>query len=101
MSLLMDDSEYLKTIAAIKQDIKVAQYKAVLSVNSTLILLYYNIGKVINNYKSWGNKFIDNLSRDIKLEFPAAKGYSVCNLTHMAPLSAVFPDTAIPQEFLA
>lgn len=36
MSLLMDDNEYLKTIEAIKQDIKAAQYKAVLSVNSTL-----------------------------------------------------------------
>lgn len=47
MSLLIDDSEYLKTIEAIKQDIKSAQYKAVLSVNSTLILLYYHIGQVI------------------------------------------------------
>ena len=101
MSLLMDDSEYLKTIEAIKQDIKVAQYKAVLSVNSTLILLYYHIGQVINEYKSWGNKFIDNLSRDIKLEFPTAKGYSVRNLKYMAKLAAVFPDSVIVQEVLA
>jgi Protein of unknown function (DUF1016). len=70
MSLLIDDSEYLKTIEAIKQDIKAARYKAVLSVNSTLIFLYYHIGQVINEYKSWENKFVDNLSRDIKLEFP-------------------------------
>ena len=101
MSLLIDDSEYLKTIEAIKQDIKSAQYKAVLSVNSTLILLYYHIGQVINEYKSWGNKFIDNLSRDIKLEFPTAKGYSVRNLKYMAKLAAVFPDSVIVQEVLA
>lgn len=101
MSLLIDDSEYLKTIEAIKQDIKSAQYKAVLSVNSTLILLYYHIGQVINEYKSWGNKFVDNLSRDIKLEFPAAKGYSVRNLKYMAKLAVVFPDSVIVQEVLA
>ena len=101
MSLLIDDSEYLKTIEAIKQDIKSAQYKAVLSVNSTLILLYYHIGQVINEYKSWGNKFVDNLSRDIKLEFPVAKGYSVRNLKYMAKLATVFPDSVIVQEVLA
>ena len=101
MSLLIDDSEYLKTIEAIKQDIKSAQYKAVLSVNSTLILLYYHIGQVINEYKSWGNKFVDNLSRDIKLEFPTAKGYSVRNLKYMAKLATVFPDSVIVQEVLA
>ena len=101
MSLLIDDNEYLKTIEAIKQDIKAAQYKAVLSVNSTLILLYYHIGQVINEYKSWGNKFVDNLSRDIKLEFPVAKGYSVRNLKYMAKLATVFPDSVIVQEVLA
>ncbi|SKA01200.1 PDDEXK nuclease domain-containing protein [Megasphaera cerevisiae] len=72
-----------------------------MSVNSTLILLYYHIGQVINEYKSWGNKFIDNLSRDIKLEFPTAKGYSVRNLKYMAKLAAVFPDSVIVQEVLA
>jgi predicted nuclease of restriction endonuclease-like (RecB) superfamily len=97
----MDDNEYLKTIEAIKQDIKAAQYKAVLSVNSTLILLYYHIGQVINEYKSWGNKFVDNLSRDIKLEFPNTKGYSVRNLKYMAKLAMEFPDTVIVQEVLA
>jgi predicted nuclease of restriction endonuclease-like (RecB) superfamily len=101
MSLLMDDNQYLKTIETIKQDIKAAQYKAVLSVNSTLVLLYYHIGQVINEYKAWGNKFVDNLSRDIKLEFPTAKGYSVRNLKYMAKLATVFPDVVIVQEVLA
>ena len=101
MPLLIDDNEYLKTIEAIKQDIKAAQYKVVLSFNSTLILLYYHIGQVINEYKSWGNKFVDNLSRDIKLEFPDTKGYSVRNLKYMSKLATVFPDSVIVQEVLA
>lgn len=45
-------------------------------------MLYYNIGKIINEHKAWGNKFIDNLAADIKLEFPNVKGYSVRNLKY-------------------
>ena len=51
---------------------------------SDLLLLYYDIETVINEYKTWGNKFIDNLSYDIQIAFPERKGYSVRNLKYMA-----------------
>lgn len=79
--MLMNNNEYLDLVQTIKQEIQQAQYKATLSVNKELIMLYYNIGKIINEHKSWGNKFIENLAADIKLSFPNAKGYSVRNLT--------------------
>lgn len=72
--MLMNNSEYLDLVQTIKQEIQQAQYKATLSVNKELIMLYYNIGKIINEHKSWGNKFIENLAADIKLSFPNAKG---------------------------
>ena len=75
--MLMNNNEYLDLVQTIKQEIQQAQYKATLSVNKELIMLYYNIGKIINEHKSWGNKFIENLAADIKLSFPNAKGYSV------------------------
>ena len=78
--MLMNNNEYLDLVQTIKQEIQQAQYKATLSVNKELIILYYNIGKIINEHKSWGNKFIENLAADIKLSFPNAKGYSVRNL---------------------
>ena len=77
--MLMNNNEYLDLVQTIKQEIQQAQYKATLSVNKELIMLYYNIGKIINEHKSWGNKFIENLAADIKLSFPNAKGYSVRN----------------------
>ena len=46
--MLMNNSEYLGIIESIKSEIKTAQYKAALSVNRELIMLYYNIGKIIN-----------------------------------------------------
>ena len=73
--MLMNNNEYLDLVQTIKQEIQQAQYKATLSVNKELIMLYYNIGKIINEHKSWGNKFIENLAADIKLSFPNAKGY--------------------------
>ena len=78
--------------STIKKEIKSAQYKAAVSVNRELIMLYYNIGKVINAHKTWGSKFIDNLAADIKLSFPNTTGYSARNLKYMAKFAAMFED---------
>ena len=69
--------------------------------NPDLLLLYYDIGTVINKYKTWGNKFIDNLSYDIQIAFPERKGYSVRNLKYMAKFATRFSDRKIVQEVLA
>jgi len=82
--MLMNQQEYLDVIASIKSEIRNAQYRATISANRELLLLYYHIGKVINTHKVWGNKFIENLSRDLQTEYPDAKGFSVRNLKYMA-----------------
>ena len=99
--MLMNGSEYLSIIESIKSEIKSAQYKAALSVNRELVMLYYNIGKIINEHKAWGNKFIDNLAADIKIEFPNAKGYSVRNLKYMAKFAGAYPDEEFVQQVVA
>ena len=82
--MLMNSAEYLKTVEEIKREIKSAQYKATLNINRELLLLYHSIGEVINEHKTWGNKFIENLASDIKISFPDVTGYSVRNLKYMA-----------------
>ena len=99
--MLINSNEYFSTIEQIKQKIKVAQYKAVAHVNTELILLYHSIGCVINTHKSWGNKFIENLARDIKQEFPQSTGYSVRNLKYMAKFAATYPDVKFVQQVVA
>ena len=99
--MLMNNKEYFETIESIKNEIKSAQYKAAVSVNRELIMLYYNIGKVINAHKTWGSKFIDNLAADIKLSFPNTTGYSARNLKYMAKFAAMFEDAEIVQAVLA
>ena len=99
--MLTNTPEYLSVIENIKQEIKVAQYRATIHSNSDLLLLYYDIGAVINEYKMWGHKFIDNLSYDIQIAFPERKGFSVRNLKYMAKFAARFSERKIVQEVLA
>lgn len=99
--MLINNHEYLEIVEAIRDEIKGAQYKAAVSVNHELIMLYYSIGRVINEHKSWGNKFIDNLAADIKISFPNATGYSVRNLKYMAKFAATYPEEEFVQQAAA
>ena len=96
--MLVNNNKYLETIESIKQEIANARYKATASVNKELIILYYNIGKIINNHKTWGNKFIESLLTDIALEFPNSKGYSVRNLKYIAKFAELYPDEELAFE---
>lgn len=99
--MLMNDNQYLSIIENIKAEIENSQFKAAVSVNRELVMLYYNIGLIINEHKTWGNKFIENLARDIKLEFPNSTGYSVRNLKYMAKFAAEYPDREFVQTVSA
>ena len=81
--MLMNTVEYLSIIENIKSEIRAAQYRAAVHANADMLLLYHDIGCVINEHKSWGNKFIDNLATDIRIAFPESKGYSVRNLNYL------------------
>ena len=99
--MLMNSGEYLNLVQSIKQEIQSAQYRAALNVNRELICLYYDIGSAINEHKTWGNKFIENLATDIRLAFPEAKGYSVRNLKYMAKFATTYPDREFVQTVSA
>ena len=89
------------TVEQVKQVILTAQHKSSLSLNQGLVLMYYRIGQRINEHKEWGNKFIDNLAKDIRISFPRAKGYSVRNLKYMAKFAQEYPDEQFVQTVSA
>jgi len=82
-AVLTSNENYFKILNTIKVQIVSAQHRAVLGANKEQILLYWNIGKIILENSSYGKGFIENLARDIKSEFPNAKGYSKRNLQYM------------------
>lgn len=90
-----------QTIRKIKEEIQSSQYKAINVVNKELILLYWNIGNVILKNSEWGSKFIDNLAKDIKMEFPTLKGFSVRNLKYMRKFAELYTDFEFVQTLSA
>lgn len=97
----MNTAEYLSIIENIKSEIRAAQYRTAVHANADMLLLYHDIGCVINEHKSWGNKFIDNLATDIRISFPESKGYSVRNLKYMAKFAETYPDREFVQTVSA
>ena len=50
MNMLMNNHEYLDLVQLVKQEIRQAQYKATLSVNRELIVLYHSIHSFQGRY---------------------------------------------------
>jgi len=90
--MLINNSDYFVILDDIKTKIKTAQHKAVLGANKELVELYWKIGKIIISNTKYGSKFIDNLARDIKQDFPNIKGYSVRNLKYMRKFAEFVSD---------
>ena len=78
--------EYRDWLVDLKQRIRSNQLKAALSVNSQLIMLYWDLGRQITEKQEtaqWGAGFIDQLSKDLRAEFPEMSGFSRTNLFSM------------------
>ncbi|MCL4121871.1 UNVERIFIED_CONTAM: hypothetical protein GTU68_060734 [Idotea baltica] len=82
----ISNSEYAEWILQLKNRIKKAQLKAITSVNIELLNLYWELGKAISlklNTSKWGTSVVEQLSKDLKNEFPNQKGFSRSNLFSM------------------
>ncbi len=86
MSNSIEIQEYKNWLVELKTKIKTSQIKAALSVNSELIMLYWEIGKMISEKQQqakWGSKIIEQVAKDLKHEFPDLEGFSRTNLYAM------------------
>ena len=97
----MIDTSYVTVVESIKEQIRSAKHKAILNANKEMLILYWNIGKVINEHSTWGSKFLKNLSEEIKNEFPSAKGFSVSNLKNMVRFYREYSNVEIGQSVTA
>jgi predicted nuclease of restriction endonuclease-like (RecB) superfamily len=69
-----------------------------------MISLYWNIGNQIlerQKEEGWGSKVIENISKDLRAEFPEMRGLSARNLVYMQTFAKAYPDFSITQEVLA
>jgi predicted nuclease of restriction endonuclease-like (RecB) superfamily len=83
---LLNDNEFKIWVLQLKKDIRSAQVKASIHVNSEMLRLYWRIGAEIcekqKNVK-WGSGWLKELSRVLMSEFPNMKGFSHRNLKYI------------------
>ena len=94
----MINKHYVTVVESIKEQIRCAKHKAILNANKEMLILYWNIGKIINEHSTWGSKFLKNLSEEIKNEFPSFKGFSVSNLKNMVRFYREYSNVEIGQS---
>ena len=89
------EKNYFHDLQEIKETIRTNQNKAMVVVNSAMIMTYYEIGTIINKRKTWGSKYIKNLANDLK-EY--GKGYSKRNLQFMSQFANNFTKNDIVKQ---
>lgn len=89
------DEDYKSWLQELSQRYRRSQIKAAVRVNSEMLRYYWSLGRDIVMLKAesrWGDKFMQNLSRDMKALLPEAKCFSETNLLYMKNFYRMFPD---------
>ena len=79
----LDDAAIFHLIQEIKEDIVRTRNRIFENANAELIAVNFRIGRVVSENSRYGNRFLDELSTALKLEFPHAVGFSKRNLSRM------------------
>lgn len=80
-SPLPDD--YAGLLAEVRERIRSAQYVALRAVNTELVGLYWDIGRMIverQEAEGWGKSVVEQLAADLRVEFPGMAGFSRRNV---------------------
>ena len=95
---------YLQFIEEIKNEIRRQRVSVVLNANSSMICLYWNIGKAIlerQEKEGWGAKVIDRMAKDLKDAFPDMSGFSPRNIKYMRKFAECWTDYEFVQQPVA
>ena len=96
------DTDYANWIAEVKHRYRSAQVKAAVKVNAEKLLFNWQLGRDLVQKKAeerWGAGVVEQVSLDLKREFPDAEGFSASNLWYMKKWY-VFYTSQVPLEKL-
>lgn len=85
--------DYSDALTALKGLVREAQYRAQRVVNTSMIELYWNVGRTILDRQlgqPWGSKVLERIARDLRAEFPHMKGFSRTNVYNMRAFAAAW-----------
>ncbi|MBA7630134.1 putative nuclease YhcG [subsurface metagenome] len=87
-------TRYSGLLTDIKTRIRQAQTRAVMSASAEMIMMYWDIGRMVEerqHLEGWGVAVIPRLSRDIRNDLPEIKGFSERNLKRMIRFYREYP----------
>jgi predicted nuclease of restriction endonuclease-like (RecB) superfamily len=88
--------DYAHLLAEVKERVRSAQYAALKAVNTELVGLYWDIGRMIVERQAgetWGKSIVQQLAGDLQREFPGVGGFSASNLWRMKAFFEAYQGT--------
>ncbi|GAA1908856.1 hypothetical protein GCM10009837_36210 [Streptomyces durmitorensis] len=91
---------YGDLLGEVKETIAGARIRAQRAVNTELVRMYWQIGKLIldrQEQEGWGTKVVARLAIDLRTAFPSQRGFSRSNLMYMHKMARTWPDPIVQQ----
>jgi predicted nuclease of restriction endonuclease-like (RecB) superfamily len=88
-------SDYAEFLISVKERVRAAQYAALKAVNTEMVGLYWDIGRMIVERQAgetWGKAIVQHLAGDLQREFPGVGGFSASNLWRMKGFFETYKD---------
>lgn len=95
---------YVDVFGEVKKRIQQERLRVVVSANSALVVLYWDIGRMIlarQKAEGWGAKIIDRLAADLAAEFPGMTGFSYRNLIFMRGFAEAYQERSIVKQLVS
>lgn len=97
-------NHYSEFLDEVKEHIRSSQYRALRTVNKELVVLYWDIGRLIvdrQEREGWGRSIVVQLAADLRNEFPKVKGFSRRNVFYMREFFLTYCTTPKVQPLVA
>ncbi len=94
MANLALPDDYASVLTGLKQRVRESRYRAQRLINTELIRLNWQIGRVLVEHTDrarWGDKVIERLAVDLRSEFAGVTGLSARNLKYMRSFARAWP----------
>ena len=89
MEISINTLSYAEWLKSVKERISLARVKVALAANSELLNFYWDLGKMmadVSDAAQWGNNWMNQMSKDLRNEFPDMDGFSKTNLYNIKRL---------------
>jgi len=84
--------------------IEQARYEMLMSVSKQTLLLYWDIGRAVSEkieLAGWGKSVVEQLAKDLQIEFPGVRGFSARNIWRMKTFAEFYATLGISATTVA